>query len=194
MPRDSGARIASSPVLAARLAREAPVISLTPARQVVLLEAATLWCHDLVFPTARRLAQSVDRAPSTVLNGFETMARIHAEVIRREWDVLRPYQSSSDLTALVPWLVGHLRALSEIDRAMLRLPSLVDMAVSVDAARTDRTLASPLSVAVSIAAVFAEPAIESPTDRQLRRIIGAALGPIGTATTDVLTSEGDRAA
>lgn len=193
MPRNSGARIASSPVLAAKLAREAPAISLTPARQVVLLDAAMLWCRDLVFPTARLLATSVGRSPSTILNGFETMPRIHAEIIRREWDVLRPHQSNPDPTDWSPWLIGHVRTLGEIDRVLMRLPSLVSTAVSADTARGDRKSVSALSVAVNIVAVFAEP-IALPTDRQLHRIICSVLHAFATEAEDVLTSGEGRAA
>lgn len=172
-------------MLAARLARESAPIPLTPARQVVLVEAALLWCQDLVFPTARRLAQSVDRAPSTVLNGFETMVCIHAEIIRREWDVLRSYQSSSDPTVWVPLLISHVEMLNDVDRALVRL-SLVSTAVSADAVCGDRAPIPALSVALDVAAAFADPATDRRGDWQLSRLLRGVMQPIATEVEDVL--------
>ena len=190
MPRIPGARITSSPVFAARLARQTPAISLTPARQLVLLGAARLWCRDLAFPTARLLAGSAGRAPSTVLNGFETMPRIHAEIIRREWAVLGPHQHSPDPADWIPRLIGHVRVLCELDPTMLRLPSLVYSAVRADAQCPDRRPVSPLSLAVNLVAVYAEPAVEVPADGQLQRIILAGLSAIALKAEDGPTSEG----
>lgn len=179
-----------SPASAARLARETAAIPLTPARQVVLREAARLWCRDLAFPTARRLARSVCRAPSTVLIGFETMPRIHAELIRREWDLFAAHRSSPDPADWMPGLLRHLQALGEVDRAMFRLPGLVHAAVGADAPWAVPGPVSPFSLAVHLVAAFAEPAVEVPSAAQLRRIILAGLSAIAIRAEDDPTSEG----
>jgi hypothetical protein len=194
MSRIPGARVTSSPALAARLARETLAIRLTPARQVVLLHAARLWCRDLAFPTARLLAESIHRSPSTVLNGFETMPRIHAEIIRREWDGLSAHEHSANPSDWLPWLLGHLQALCELDRALLRLPSFVLTAIDADAPCADRRPVSQLSLAVNVVAAFATPAVDFPHDAQLRRITLSVVSALRPAADNGHSSLGGRAA
>jgi hypothetical protein len=146
-----------SPIDAARVALATDPLALSPAQQRVLSIAATMWCRDLSFPTVRALGAQANRAPVTVLNGFDHAVLIHAEVIRVEWAVLQHtwHTVPRATTARVDALLDHALALAMIDRVLLRLPALANAAVLAagDPKVAARTLApsAPLYVIASFA-------------------------------------------
>lgn len=121
-----------TPVDAARIALAAPPVPLTASQRRVLLASATLWCHQLQFPTVREIAAAIGRtSPSTVLFGFRHLIDVHAAVIATEWRRIETGVSSSGEPGdWLAWVGRHAEELAAVDRACLRLPALVSTAVA----------------------------------------------------------------
>lgn len=115
---------------AGRLALASEALPGSRSRDEILLGAAQLWCRDLSVATVRAIGGHVGRAAVTVLRPFGSAIQLHAQVIRREWDLLRSeWYEPSDERAWA-FLHDHARRLAEVDRVLLRLPALVHAAVS----------------------------------------------------------------
>lgn len=162
-----------TPVDAARVALAARPVTLTPSRLRVVLCAATLWCRDLQFPTARQLARALGRSsPSTAVTMFSGLVGVHATVIALEWRRLEQGWMSTVAGDPIGWLVDHAHELAAIDPACLRLPALVSSAVaSADRARA--ALRCDRLAPLHALAALADLSLSPPSRHRLRRVVVA---------------------
>lgn len=147
-------------VEAGRLALTTDVIAGSPAKDQILLGAAHLWCRDLGAATVRAIGGRVDRSAVTVVQHFGSAIHLHAQVIRREWDLLRREWYEAPADEAWAFLADHARELAAVDRVLLRLPALVHAAVigpTLDAAAGTRAERTPPLYLTAAQAVSATP-------------------------------------